>query len=134
MAKTNTMSMMKSIPTEQSNPFELTEIGVSGSPGFRMYSIRKNKSHGTGRPTQTSKILDPTELDTAMSPSPFRATMTLVIKSGILVPAAKIVNPIISVGITKVSPIVFAHQTIKYEKNAIHPIDNANVTGYQVRL
>lgn len=41
-----------------------------------------------------SKMLDPTEEDTAISPSPFRATMTDVIKSGIDVPAAKKVNPI----------------------------------------
>ena len=41
-----------------------------------------------------SKMLLPTELDTAMSPKPFLATMTLVIKSGMLVPAARIVSPI----------------------------------------
>jgi len=39
-------------------------------------------------------MLLPTELDTAMSPNPFFATMTLVIRSGMLVPAAKNVNPI----------------------------------------
>ena len=45
-------------------------------------------------PTVTSKILDPTDEETAISPNPFRATMTLVIKSGIDVPAAKNVSPI----------------------------------------
>lgn len=45
-------------------------------------------------PTVTSNILLPTELDTAMSPKPFRATMTDVIKSGIEVPAARNVRPI----------------------------------------
>ena len=45
-------------------------------------------------PTVTSKILLPTELDTAISPNPFLATITDVIKSGIDVPAAKNVRPI----------------------------------------
>lgn len=36
-------------------------------------------------------------------------------RSGILVPAANIVKPIISVGIPIVTPIVVAHHTIKYE-------------------
>ena len=40
-----------------------------------------------------SNILLPTELETAMSPNPFLATITLVMRSGILVPAAIIVNP-----------------------------------------
>jgi len=45
-------------------------------------------------PIVTSKMLLPTELDTAMSPNPFLATITLVIRSGMLVPAAKNVSPI----------------------------------------
>lgn len=45
-------------------------------------------------PTVTSNILLPTELDTAISPKPFRATITEVIKSGMDVPAAKNVSPI----------------------------------------
>ena len=44
-------------------------------------------------PTVTSKILDPTDEETAISPNPFLATITLVIKSGIEVPAAKKVSP-----------------------------------------
>ncbi len=44
-------------------------------------------------PTVTSNILLPTEEETAMSPNPFLATITLVIKSGIEVPAAKNVKP-----------------------------------------
>lgn len=55
-------------------------------------------------PTVISKMLLPTELDTAMSPSPFRATMTLVIRSGMDVPAAKMVRPIISSLMPIVSP------------------------------
>lgn len=38
-------------------------------------------------------MFDPTDEETAMSPKPFRATMTDVIKSGIDVPAAKNVRP-----------------------------------------
>ena len=45
-------------------------------------------------PTVTSKMLDPTDDDTAMSPNPFLATMTLVIRSGMEVPAARKVRPI----------------------------------------
>lgn len=45
-------------------------------------------------PTVTSNILLPTELETAISPKPFLATITDVIRSGIDVPAAKNVNPI----------------------------------------
>lgn len=72
-----------------------------------------NRSHGRGNPTVTSKMLLPTEEDTAMSPNPFLATMTLVIKSGIEVPAARNVKPITSAGIPTVSPVTVAHQTIK---------------------
>ena len=39
-------------------------------------------------------MLLPIELERAMSPKPFLATITLVIRSGILVPAAKKVSPI----------------------------------------
>ena len=45
-------------------------------------------------PTVTSKILEPTEDDTAMSPFPCLATRTLVIRSGTEVPAARNVRPI----------------------------------------
>lgn len=44
-------------------------------------------------PTVTSNILLPTELETAMSPNPLRATITDVIRSGIEVPAARNVKP-----------------------------------------
>lgn len=45
-------------------------------------------------PTQMSKMFDPTDEETAISPRPFRATITDVIKSGIEVPAARKVKPI----------------------------------------
>lgn len=38
-------------------------------------------------------MLLPTEEETAMSPKPFLATITLVMRSGIDVPAARKVNP-----------------------------------------
>lgn len=55
-------------------------------------------------PTVMSKMLEPTELETAISPSPLRATITLVMRSGMEVPAANIVRPIISSVIPMVSP------------------------------
>lgn len=58
----------------------------------------------TAHPTVMSKMLLPTELDTAMSPRPFRATITLVIRSGMDVPAARMVRPIISSEMPMVSP------------------------------
>ena len=54
----------------------------------------KNLIKKNTHPTVTSKIFDPTEEDTAMSPLPCWATSTLVIKSGTEVPAAKNVRPI----------------------------------------
>lgn len=39
-------------------------------------------------------MLLPTEEETAISPNPFLATITLVMRSGIEVPAARNVNPI----------------------------------------
>lgn len=55
-------------------------------------------------PTVMSNMLEPTELETAMSPRPFRATITLVMRSGMEVPAARIVKPMISSVIPIVSP------------------------------
>ena len=56
------------------------------------------RSHGSGSPTSTSKMFDPTEEDTAMSPLPSRATSTDVSRSGTEVPAARKVSPITTVG------------------------------------
>lgn len=74
-------------------------------------------------------MLLPTELDTAMSPKPFRATMTEVMRSGMEVPAARKVRPITSEGMWAVSPTMLAHHTIRYEYIAIHNIEPRNVTG-----
>ena len=57
-------------------------------------TIMQSKLHPTN-PIVMSKMLLPTEEETAMSPNPLRATMTDVIKSGTEVPAAKKESPII---------------------------------------
>lgn len=67
------------------------------------FSIVTHEGNGA-YPTVMSKMLLPTELDTAMSPMPLRATITLVMRSGMDVPAAKIVRPIISSEMPIVSP------------------------------
>ena len=87
-----------------------------------------------GSPTQTSKMLDPMEEETAMSPSPLRATMTEVMRSGMDVPAARIVRPMISMGIPIVFPISSAHQTMSQEKKAIQRMAPTKVMGNQRRL
>lgn len=68
---------------------------------YRWFSKAMGRS---AHPTVMSKMLLPTELDTAMSPRPLRATMTLVMRSGMDVPAARMVKPIISSEIPIVSP------------------------------
>lgn len=95
--KITNRSMRNSKTMAQNRPLLLTGIGCSAL-------MRENRSQGTGRPTVISNMLLPTELDTAMSPRPFRATITLVMRSGIEVPAARIVKPIISSEIPMVSP------------------------------
>ena len=52
-----------------------------------------SEATATTHPTQTSKMLLPTDDETAISPKPFLATMTLVMRSGTEVPAARIVRP-----------------------------------------
>jgi hypothetical protein len=59
-------------------------------------------------PTVTSKMLLPTEEDTAMSPKPFLATITLVMRSGMEVPAARNVNPI-TCNMTDVATFIHAN-------------------------
>ena len=54
----------------------------------------------------------PIELETAISPNPFFATITEVIKSGTEVPAAKNVSPITEVSIPITLPITSAIQTM----------------------
>lgn len=102
--KTRT-SIVKRRMIEQPNPSLETLIGVPNTTVYR--------NHGTGNPTVTSKMLLPTEDDTAMSPNPFLATITLVIRSGMDVPAARNVRPITSGGMPTVFPVTVAHHTIR---------------------
>merc|ERR1719352_505739 len=66
-----------------------------------------------------SKMLLPTELDTAMSPCPFLATARLDSASGMLVPPARSVSPMIVSGILAVSPRTVHIQTMTYERAPI---------------
>merc|ERR1712086_710744 len=84
--------------------------------------------HGNGKPIKISKMLDPMELETAMSPFPCIATMILLSKSGTLVPAASNVNPMTTEGIRHTQPMTVASHTMKYANTAIHAIDIKNVT------
>lgn len=68
------------------------------------YNCECKRRTMAAHPTVMSKMLLPTELDTAMSPIPLRATITLVMRSGMEVPAAKIVRPMISSEMPMVSP------------------------------
>lgn len=77
------------------------------------FCLKLIKGIAVTHPTVMSKMLLPTELDTAMSPRPFRATITLVIRSGIDVPAARMVRPIISSEMATVSPTYSNKQTNK---------------------
>mmetsp|Transcript_68541 Transcript_68541/g.108848 ORF Transcript_68541/g.108848 Transcript_68541/m.108848 type:complete len:123 (-) Transcript_68541:316-684(-) len=104
------------IKIEISNPSALT---CTASPPYTM----ENSNQGTGRPTKISNKLLPTEEDTAISPSPFFATITEDNKSGIEVPAAKKVRPITTSGICSVSPTIEVHSTRKYEKTPTHKME-----------
>lgn len=55
-------------------------------------------------PTVMSNMLQPAELETSMSARPRRATMPLAIRSGMDVPTARTVRPMIVSGMLKVSP------------------------------
>mmetsp|Transcript_26031 Transcript_26031/g.41025 ORF Transcript_26031/g.41025 Transcript_26031/m.41025 type:complete len:111 (-) Transcript_26031:679-1011(-) len=96
----------------------VTTLGVEGQS--------RNTNHGSGNPTRISKILLPMELDTAMSPCPIRATITLENKSGTDVPAASTVNPMITEGMPRVFPTISTQVTIAKEKIPIHKIERKN--------
>mmetsp|Transcript_35656 Transcript_35656/g.65999 ORF Transcript_35656/g.65999 Transcript_35656/m.65999 type:complete len:111 (-) Transcript_35656:2195-2527(-) len=96
----------------------ITTSGVVGQ------SVKINQ--GSGNPTRISKILLPMELETAMSPSPILATITLESKSGTDVPAASTVYPITTEGIPMVFPTISTQSTIAREKSAIHTIERKN--------
>merc|ERR1712113_693312 len=87
-----------------------------------------NRSHGSGSPTVTSKMFEPMELLTAISPWPCLATMKLDNRSGTEVPAAMIVSPDTSEGIPTVLLQTTVHSYRQSEKIAIHTNDRTNST------
>lgn len=105
MDKKTSISMPNRMAMEQTIPAEETETGF--------WNTMVNSNQGSGSPTVTSKMLEPTEEETAMSPKPLRATMTLVMRSGMDVPAAKKVRPITSGGMENALPVIVDHQTIR---------------------
>ncbi len=144
------ISIMKSSDTEQPTPSDLTSMAVPLTSVHRSQGkgrLQCNRGHWQNRkwtdivstyPTVTSKMFEPTDEETAMSPLPCFATRTLVIKSGTEVPAARKVKPITcqcnndikawitnhrhwwmdwrkltGAGIFMVSPATVAHQTIR---------------------
>ena len=100
------ISIMKSRNNEKSKE-ELSTL--FGSPPVKI----DFKSQGRGKPTRTSKMFDPIEDETAMSPNPWRATITELNKSGTDVPAARKVRPMTGSGMPTAAPKVVAHHTIK---------------------
>merc|ERR1719181_1239634 len=79
-----------------------------------------------------SKMLLPTELDTAMSPWPFLATARLDRASGMLVPPARSVRPIIVSGMLAVSPRMVHIHTMTYERAPMKLMHKKKVTGYHL--
>ena len=77
----------------------------------RKAKMNSDNNNNRTNPIVTSKILLPTELETAISPKPFLATRTEVMRSGIDVPAARNVNPMTSGGTSKFSPTVMTDET-----------------------
>mmetsp|Transcript_24305 Transcript_24305/g.52086 ORF Transcript_24305/g.52086 Transcript_24305/m.52086 type:complete len:101 (-) Transcript_24305:1049-1351(-) len=78
-----------SIPIKIAIDWKIPAACIKTTRGVVGQSVNINQ--GSGNPTRMSKILLPIELETAMSPSPIRATMTLDNKSGTDVPAASTV-------------------------------------------
>merc|ERR1711865_506871 len=106
-----------SSPTEVSSalvsPLTMIQHPSGFLPDLQPGQSKLWKIHGMGSPMRMSKMLEPIEDDTAMSPWPCLATMTEVIRSGIEVPAARKVRPIIVGGILIRSPRMLTHQTMK---------------------
>mmetsp|Transcript_48895 Transcript_48895/g.141639 ORF Transcript_48895/g.141639 Transcript_48895/m.141639 type:complete len:338 (-) Transcript_48895:1271-2284(-) len=122
MVQMVTMSMSTSIRTPISGATVVVRTGIP-------LRSAEYSSHGTGRPTVTSKMLEPMDDEMAMSPWPCRATMTEVIKSGTEVPAANTVSPMMWSGKLQVSPSTVVNQIIQYVKPAIQKIDMKKDTG-----
>jgi len=88
---------------------KLSPLSTSSDLEFAMHYT----SQGSGSPISMSNMLLPMELDTAISPCPWRATITEVRRSGMLVPAAINVTPITLDGICQHHATTVAHQTIR---------------------
>merc|ERR1719171_796033 len=101
-------------------------MGQSGS------TMAVEMNHGIGSPTSMSKMLLPTELETAMSPCPFLATARLESASGMLVPPARSVSPMIVSGMLAVSPRTVHIQTMTYERAPIMEMHRKKVMGYHL--
>mmetsp|Transcript_23454 Transcript_23454/g.42100 ORF Transcript_23454/g.42100 Transcript_23454/m.42100 type:complete len:138 (+) Transcript_23454:395-808(+) len=113
-----------SIPTKISIDCQIPLACINTTSGVVGQSVKINQ--GSGNPTRISKMLLPMELDTAMSPSPILATITLESKSGTDVPAARTVYPITTEGIPMVFPRISTQLTMAREKSPIHTIESAN--------
>mmetsp|Transcript_19697 Transcript_19697/g.57502 ORF Transcript_19697/g.57502 Transcript_19697/m.57502 type:complete len:244 (-) Transcript_19697:1459-2190(-) len=88
-----------------------------------------NASQGIGSPTATSKMLDPMDDDTAMSPRPCRATMTEESRSGTEVPAARMVSPMTTSGTPIVAPKISASSTMPKDRMPTMAIEPTKVKG-----
>mmetsp|Transcript_17790 Transcript_17790/g.23047 ORF Transcript_17790/g.23047 Transcript_17790/m.23047 type:complete len:112 (+) Transcript_17790:300-635(+) len=107
--------------------FDSTLI-VPSAPVSIGTTIAVEMNQGTGNPKRMSKMLLPMEEETAISPSPIRAITTLLTASGILVPIARKVRPMIISSMPMTAPKIVAHHTSKKLKMAIQTKETENVT------
>merc|ERR1719261_1706571 len=84
--------------------------GVRHSP-----DTAEPRIQGTARPKRISKMLEPIDDETAMSPWPFLATARDDRASGMEVPAARSVRPMTGSGMPVTQPNCTAIQTMTYE-------------------
>merc|ERR1719171_3337992 len=75
--------------------------------------VRSLMNHGRPSPMQMSNTLEPTALETAMSPSPSAATATDPRASGMEVPMARKVRPMTTSGMPQRQPILSMNSTMK---------------------
>ena len=103
MAKMITATMMRRsmVGNTRSDLSNLTKYSHECAWQKRMKNI-----HGIGMPTVTSKMFEPTDDETAMSPWPFLATITDDSRSGTEVPAAMMVMPEMAVGMLRFCALV----------------------------
>mmetsp|Transcript_12233 Transcript_12233/g.42959 ORF Transcript_12233/g.42959 Transcript_12233/m.42959 type:complete len:446 (+) Transcript_12233:401-1738(+) len=126
MLITTNSTIISRVTTEMNRPSLL--MITSSLPSSTMPVLI---SHGSGSPTLMSKMLEPMEEETAMSPKPLRATITDDSASGIDVPPARMVRPMTASGMPSAKPMVEAHHTMRYEKMAIQMSETPKVTPNQ---